>query len=153
MPSLGTFRARFILLRLLRGNFSIFSLRRRLSRAAVVISVLWLAVPLLNAQPFDHGVNATNLGKGDWIYQMSDCQSALGFTSPQEVLNYEAAKGVQWVAVKGADGTNTNSWMQFNSTLVSQAHAAGLKIFASAYAYGNERGPDPARRGRGRFHH
>src|SRR5437899_1269375 len=62
-----------------------------------------------------HGIDPANLGKGDWIWEMSACQTALGLGSPQAVLNYEAAKGMQWLTVKGADGGDTASWSQFNS--------------------------------------
>src|SRR5438552_14948613 len=86
----------------------------------------------------DHGIDPTNLGKGDWIWVMSSCQTAVGLASPQAVINYEAAKGMQWITVKGADGGDTASWTQFNTTLISQAHAAGLKIFAWAYVYWNK---------------
>jgi len=85
-----------------------------------------------------HGIDPTNLGKGDWIWEMSACQTALGVSTPQAVINYEAAKGMRWITVKGADGGDTASWTQFNTTLISEAHAAGLKIFAWAYVYGNK---------------
>ena len=84
-----------------------------------------------------NGIDPNNLGKGDWIWEMPSCESALGVSTPQAVIAYEANKGVQWITVKGADGGNTNSWTQFNPTLVSQAHAAGLKIFVWVYCYGN----------------
>jgi len=105
--------------------------------AVMLVSILWLAASSLNAQMLDHGVYATNLGKGDWIYKMPASESALGVSNAQALVNYEAAKGMQWIAVKGADGGNTNYWTQFNPMLVSQAHAAGLKIFAWGYVYGN----------------
>src|SRR5437899_1601591 len=85
-----------------------------------------------------NGIDPTNLGKGDWIWEMSACQTALGVSTPQAVINYEAARGMRWITVKGADGGDTASWAQFNTTLISQAHAAGLKIFAWAYVYGNK---------------
>lgn len=83
----------------------------------------------------DNGIVATNVGKGDWIWEMSACETALGVATPQAVLQYEANKGMQWIAVKAGDGTN--EWPQWNSNLVVQAHALGLKIFAWAYVYGN----------------
>src|SRR6266700_1413387 len=83
-------------------------------------------------------IDPTKHGKGDWIWEMSACQTALGVSTPQAVINYEAAKGMRWITVKGADGGDTASWTQFNTTLIAQAHAAGLKIFAWAYVYGNK---------------
>src|ERR1700722_11979880 len=119
--------------RLTHGRILI--LRRLLILSLIILGVQWRALAQL-----DNGVVATNLGKGDWIWEMSACETALGVSTPQAVLNYEAARGMQWVTVKGADGGNTNGWTQFNTTLIAQAHAAGLKIFAWAYAYGNNGG-------------
>jgi len=100
---------------------------------------LWCvaALPDTTRAALLHGIDPNNLGKGDWIWQMSSCQAALGVANAQGVIDYEAARGMQWITVKGADGGNTNSWTQFNPTLIGQAHAAGLKIFAWAYCYGN----------------
>src|SRR5438876_11928541 len=94
--------------------------------------LFWLAHEAAQAQ-LANGIDPTNLGKGDWIWEMSACQTALGVSTPQAVINYEAAKGMRWITVKGADGGDTASWTQFNTTLIAQAHAAGLKIFAWAY--------------------
>ena len=79
-------------------------------------------------------VVATNLGKGDWIWQMPQTMTRLGVSTTQGVINYEAGLGMQWITVKCGDGTNI--WSQFTSNLVAQAHAAGLRIFGWAYAYG-----------------
>ncbi|HEX3798128.1 MAG TPA: hypothetical protein VH413_05450 [Verrucomicrobiae bacterium] len=93
------------------------------------------------AQTLDHGVNPMNLGKGDWIYQLGRAEARLGISSTQELVNYEAGLGMQWITVKCADGADTNSWSQFNATLIAQAHAAGLKIFGWAYIYGGTNVP------------
>ena len=86
------------------------------------------------------GVVATNLGKGDWIWEMPQTQTRLGVSTTQGVINYEVSMGMQWITVKCADGGDTNSWAQFSPTLVNQAHAAGLKIFGWAYVYGSKFG-------------
>lgn len=83
----------------------------------------------------DGGVDPANLGKGDWIWQMPSCQTALGVPDVQGVIDYEKNKGMQWITVKCGDGGST--WSQFNADLVTRAHTAGLKIFGWAYAYGN----------------
>jgi Concanavalin A-like lectin/glucanases superfamily len=94
-------------------------------------------MPLLQG-PLVNGVDPNNLGQGDWIWEMSSCESALGVSTPQAVIDYEAKKGMQWVTVKAGDGVNTRS--QWNSTIINEAHAKGLKIFAWVYAYGNSSG-------------
>ena len=86
----------------------------------------------------DNGVDSNNLGQGDWIWEMPSCESALGVSTPQAVIDYEAANGMQWVAVKAGDGVN--EWSQWNSAVINEAHAKGLKIFAWVYAYGNSSG-------------
>lgn len=83
----------------------------------------------------DGGVDPANLGKGDWIWQLPSCQTALGVADVQGVIDYEKNKGMQWITVKCGDGGST--WAQFNADLVTRAHTAGLKIFGWAYAYGN----------------
>ena len=79
-------------------------------------------------------VNPSNLGKGDWIFQMPQTETRLGVSTTQAVINYEVSMGMKWITVKCGDGTNIDN--QFTATLVNQAHAANLKIFGFAYAYG-----------------
>ncbi len=85
-----------------------------------------------------NGVDPNNLGQGDWIWVMSSCETALGVSSPQAMIDYEAGRGMQWVCVKAGDGHS--SWSQWNSTIINEAHAKGLKIFAWVYVYGNNSG-------------
>ncbi len=82
-----------------------------------------------------NGVDPTNLGKGDWIWQIPQCQTALGVSSVQGIIDYEIARGMKWITVKCGDGGSF--WTQFNSDLITRAHNAGLKIFGWAYVYGN----------------
>lgn len=86
----------------------------------------------------DHGVDPANLGKGDWIWYLSSCESSLGLPAGdvQGVIDYEKSQGMQWITVKCGDGGSI--WTQFNSDLITRAHNAGLKIFGWAYAYGND---------------
>jgi len=88
----------------------------------------------------DNKVNPASLGKGDWIWEMPETESNFGFTTVQQVINYEQSLGMQWITVKCGDGGSVYS--QFNSQLITLAHAAGLKIFGWAYAYGNNSGAD-----------
>lgn len=82
-----------------------------------------------------NGVDPTNLGKGDWIWQISACQTALGVGSVQGIIDYQVARGMKWITVKCGDGGSI--WTQFNADLITRAHNAGLKIFGWAYVYGN----------------
>lgn len=86
----------------------------------------------------DNNVNPASLGKGDWIWQMSTTMTHLGVTTVQQVVDYEKNLGMQWITVKCGDGGSIYS--QFSSDLITRAHAAGLKIFGWAYAYGNNTG-------------
>lgn len=88
------------------------------------------------ADLLDRGVDPANLGKGDWIWRLSDCQASLGLANGdvQGVINQAKAAGLQWITVKCGD--NGNVWTQFNTDLIDRAHAAGLKIFGWAYVYG-----------------
>lgn len=88
----------------------------------------------------DNGVDPANLGKGDWIWQLPTCTNQLGgyvssVTNLQSLIDWEKARDMQWITVKCGDGGSI--WTQFTADLVNRAHAAGLKIFGWAYAYGN----------------
>jgi hypothetical protein len=82
-----------------------------------------------------NNVDPANLGKGDWIWEVPQTESRLGVTTVQGIIDYETSLGMQWITVKCGDGNNI--WTQFTSDLITRAHAAGLKIFGWAYAYGN----------------
>jgi hypothetical protein len=82
-----------------------------------------------------NGVDPANLGKGDWIWQIPETEAHLGVTNVQGIIDYEKNLGMRWITVKCGDGGYI--WTQFNSDLISRAHAAGLRIFGWAYAYGS----------------
>lgn len=95
------------------------------------------------------GVDPKNLGKGDQIWYVNDhldqngnnvlgSINKLGLTNVQDLIDYEKAKGMKWIAVKCGDGSH--NWSQFTSDIVTRTHTAGLKIFGWAYAYGNNSG-------------
>ena len=108
-----------------------------------------LNVPRVMAM-LTNGVDPNNLGQGDWIWEMASCETALGVSTPQAVIDYEATNGMQWVCVKAADGhsyclpdgtlTSSLGSSQWTTAIINEAHAKGLKIFAWAYAYGNNSG-------------
>src|SRR5690348_11041812 len=96
-----------------------------------------VAKPIITPQGLDNGINATNLGKGDWIWQVPTTLTHLGFATNniQALIDYEVGMGMKWITVKCGDGGSI--WTQFSSDLVTRAHNAGLKIFGWGYAYGN----------------
>jgi hypothetical protein len=107
-------------------------------------AVALLAATLLNAKVFDGGVDSANLGKGEWVYVMSDLFAgyAPGVTDVPSFMNYCANNlHCQFVVVKSATGsTNYPSPAnpQFTAGLVDSAHAAGLKIFGYTRSYGSD---------------
>jgi D-alanyl-D-alanine carboxypeptidase len=85
------------------------------------------------------GVDPDALGKGDWIWRLPESITAVGAADLQGLINYEKSRGMKWLAIKAGDG-NT-SWNQFTTNVVAQCQAAGLKVFAWAYAYGGTANP------------
>jgi len=104
-------------------------------RLLAQVVVLLLGAGRLCAANLDNGVDPFNLGKGDWIWIMSNTKTALGVPDVQGVIDYEKNKGMQWITVKCGDGGS--AYTQFDTDLVTRCHAAGLKVFGWAYAYGN----------------
>ncbi|MDB6028354.1 MAG: hypothetical protein JWM68_4577, partial [Verrucomicrobiales bacterium] len=104
--------------------------------------VLGLA-PLASAKLMDNGVDSANLGKGDWIYFMSMATNKLGghvasVINIPTLMSYETNQGMSFIVVKAGEGSTNfpTSGAQFNSNLVFQAHAVGLKIFGYTRSYG-----------------
>jgi hypothetical protein len=84
-------------------------------------------------------VDPYNMGKGDWVWTLSSARSNTGTSTNLALFQYLKNKGMRWVIVKGADGTSsTYGSTQFNAQLVTDAHNAGLKIFAYQYVYGSD---------------
>jgi hypothetical protein len=95
----------------------------------------------------DGGINPANLGKGDWIYFVSQATNKLGGAAPSVVniptlMTFYKTQGLQYIIVKAGTGsTNFNggeSSAQFNSNLVYHAHAVGLLIFAYTRSYDDD---------------
>jgi hypothetical protein len=110
--------------------------------AAASLFVLCLSTAS-NVFGLDNGVDASNLGKGDWIYFMSAATNHLGgnVSSVHDIptlMSYEKSQGMTHIIVKAGDaGTQfPSSGPQFTTSLVNAAHAAGLKIFAYTRSWG-----------------
>src|SRR5688572_24494908 len=125
-----------------------FRLCAGLGRAVLLLVLLfrWLlgaaVVPIR-----DGGINPASLGKGDWIWYVSQATNKLGGVAPSVVnlptlMSYYKSQGLQYIIVKAGTGsTNFNgsgSSPQFNSNLVYHAHAAGLLIFAYTRSYDDD---------------
>jgi hypothetical protein len=118
---------------------------------SAVVLCCFLGLLIFNVQraagSLANGVDPYNLGQGDWIWEMSSCETALGVATPQAVIDYEANKGMQWVCVKAVDGpyyftaggglSSSSGQSQWTSTIINEAHAKGMKIFAWGYVAGN----------------
>jgi len=96
-------------------------------KTAVVAGGVFLvpAVSQLSVLALDNNVDPNNLGQGDWIWKVLLSETALGVSTPQAVIDYEADKGMQWVTVKAGDGVN--KWSQWNSAIINEAHNKGMK--------------------------
>ena len=99
------------------------------------------------ATVFDGGVDSANLGKGDWIYYVSDATNQLGGNVPSvtnipTLMAYEKSQGINYIIVKAGTGstnfTGNGSTPQFTSNLVAQAHQAGVQIFGYTRSYGSD---------------
>ena len=103
------------------------------TRQAVDEIVTLFGVPELS------GVDPDALGKGDWIWRLPESIAAVGASDLQGLINYEKSRGMKWLAIKAGDGNSV--WTQFTTNVVAQCQAAGLKVFAWAYAYGGTANP------------
>jgi hypothetical protein len=70
-------------------------------------------------------------GRGMWIWYVS--RSSGGSVS--SIVANARKYGINTVMIKSGDGRTM--WSQFNSTLVQELHASGLRVCAWQYVYGN----------------
>ncbi|MBI3853998.1 MAG: fibronectin type III domain-containing protein [Verrucomicrobia bacterium] len=90
-----------------------------------------------SVRALDNGIDPANLGKGDWIYFLSQATNQLGGHVPgvrdvPSLMAFEKSQGMHFIVVKAGTGaadfpSPTNP--QFTAHLVNEAHAAGLRIF------------------------
>lgn len=69
-------------------------------------------------------------GRGMWVWYISASDGG----SLASIIATAQTYGIGTLMVKSGDGTS--AWSQFNSTLVSELHAAGLRACAWQYVYG-----------------
>jgi hypothetical protein len=91
------------------------------------------------------GIDPANLGKGDWIYCVSDATNKLGghvsaVTNDISLMQFYRSQGIRYLIVKAATGDQLFSGClkapQFTSALVAAAHESGLWIFGYNRSYG-----------------
>jgi len=70
-------------------------------------------------------------GRAMWIWELPDVQGG----NVSSIIALAHRYGVGTLMIKSSDGTD--QWSQFNSSLVSQLHAAGIRVCAWQYVYGN----------------
>ena len=70
-------------------------------------------------------------GRGMWIWYVS----ASGNGSLSSIIATAHQYGISTVTIKAGDGAT--AWSQFNPSLVSTLHAAGIHVCAWQYVYGN----------------
>src|SRR5512136_1250233 len=119
----------------------------RAARVAPRLGVLLVACQLIHsagAAIRDGGIDPANLGKGEWIYQLhhavAQCNGNVpSVTNVQSLMIYLKNEGVRYIIVKAATGDSLFGVPgynpQFTSSLVNQAHAAGLWIFGYNRSY------------------
>ncbi|EEF60560.1 beta strand repeat-containing protein [Pedosphaera parvula] len=111
------------------------------SRMRGVLFVLGLLFALATSETravvLENGIDPANLGKGDWIYILSNATSQHG--GLDGLMAYEKSQGVNYLILKAGDGSDlypSSASPQFASNVVDSAHAAGLKIFGYTRSFG-----------------
>src|SRR5438477_8756336 len=93
----------------------------------------------------DGNIDPANLGKGDWIYSMTDATNKLGghvssVTNETSLMLFYKSQGIRYMIVKAATSdrlfNGCYSLPQFTSNLVSIAHSNGILAFAYNRSYG-----------------
>ena len=92
------------------------------------------AIPLPPAAPVSEPASASAFeGQGMWIWYVSKSDGG----SVASIIAQAHAAGVTTLYIKSSDGPE-NYWSQFSPQLVAELHAAGLRVCAWQYVYGNE---------------
>ena len=92
------------------------------------------------------GIDPANLGKGDWIYSLSDATNKLGghintVTNETSLMLFYRTQGIRFIIVKAATSDQLfkgcYSAPQFTRSLVDTAHTNGLAIFGYNRSFGS----------------
>jgi len=94
----------------------------------------------------DRGVDPANLGKGDWIYSITDATNKLGghvsgVTNEASLMQFYRSEGIRYLVVKAATSDQLFRGCyfgpQFTRAFVDTAHTHGLWIFGYNRSYGS----------------
>jgi hypothetical protein len=108
---------------------------RRVALLAVLLVIVFAALGTASASAkvklHKSGDAQALAGRGMWIWYVS--RSSGGTVSG--IVSTAHRYGINTVIIKSSDGPTM--WSQFNSTLISELHSAGLHVCAWQYVYGN----------------
>jgi hypothetical protein len=114
------------------------------SAALLLLSLFWPCAAA-RSELRDGGIDPANLGKGDWIYCVSDATNKLGghvsaVTNETSLMQFYRSQGIRYLIVKAATSDQLFSGClktpQFTGALVGAAHVSGLWIFGYSRSYG-----------------
>ena len=116
------------------------------TRRCLLYSLVLVFLSLFNSQAkiMDGGVDPANLGKGEWIYILSQALNGMnghvpGITDVTSMMTYLKNQGVEHLIVKAGDAGYdypSSANPQFDAALVNAAHVAGIKIFGYTRSWG-----------------
>lgn len=104
---------------------------------------LLLRSPLC-AQIRDGGIDPHNLGKGDWIYSITDATNKLGghvtsVTNENSLMLFYKSQGIRYMIIKAGTGTTLfngcYAFPQLTTYLVNTAHSNGVLVFGYNRSY------------------
>src|SRR5882672_3391537 len=119
---------------------------RRLVTAFIFVAAVAALAGGSFAEIRDGGIDPSNLGKGEWIYYMSDATNRLGgnvssVTNEASLMQFYRSQGIRYVIIKAATSdqlfNGSYGFPQFTSALVNTAHAQGILIFGYNRSYGS----------------
>ena len=110
----------------------------------LIVALVALGTGQTRAQLRDGGIDPGNLGKGDWVYSISDATNKVGgrypsVTNENSLMLFYKSQGIRYFVVKAGTGASLFNgcypFPQFTSNLVSKAHANGILIFGYNRSY------------------
>jgi hypothetical protein len=112
--------------------------------AGTSLALFFVAAPVLQAQIRDGGIDAKNLGKGDWVFSITDATNKLGghvssVTNENSLMLFYKSQGIRYMIVKAGTGATLFNgcygFPQFTVNLCNVAHANGILIFGYNRSY------------------
>lgn len=119
---------------------------RAAARISLLVSVFVLLAASALGQLRDGGIDPKNLGKGVWIYSMTDATNKVGghitsVTNITSLMQFFHVAGLRYCIIKAATSDQLfnacYATPQFNSNLVNIAHANGIAVFGYNRSYGS----------------